>query len=308
MKKLFNRVFFRAMFGDFGFRNPYRFRQYEYPAYFQYRIGPYETGHTLCFRRQPYLELYKNEIFAKMQEYSGYDVARYLEFHYAAFADKRRFLHFVWYEVTERLKRDYSKKTSYYRCLEVAREWVEKEMRRVDVGVEEEGGGEGPGASEVSGSPGVGPGSAESGGSPVAGPGMAGVGAGSGLSDSGGSPVIGAGLAELIEPSLSEVTRSFAGKISVNNMHHLDRMIQLFVLLQQVEAPESGVAPLFRSFTDIDLAAILRQFDGFRDKKLNTLQKKISDTSADIRLKKNQRVAKMREMMAEFFYGTDIRP
>src|SRR5258708_38968503 len=76
LEKIFTRVFFRTMLADFGFRNPYRLKQWEFTPYFQYRIGPYVAGPTLCFRRKPYLELYKNEIFNKMTEYSGYDVVR----------------------------------------------------------------------------------------------------------------------------------------------------------------------------------------------------------------------------------------
>lgn len=44
------------------------------------------------------------QIFNKMYEYSGYDIIRYLDFHFAAFADKSEFLHFLSYEVIERLK------------------------------------------------------------------------------------------------------------------------------------------------------------------------------------------------------------
>ncbi|HXB07916.1 MAG TPA: hypothetical protein VNW04_12380 [Puia sp.] len=252
LEKIFTRVFFRSLFSVFGYRSPYYLKLWEFTPYFQYRIGPYAAGHVLCFRRKPYLELYKNEIFNKMTEYSGYDVVRYLQFHYDAFADGSEFLHFVWYEVTERLKGAYSKKSKYYHCLEIARDWTEQEMRKAAA---KEGGEEEDAVAEV-------------------------------------------------EPRLSELIQSFAGKISVNGALQLERVIQLFLLLQKVKSP--GGAPLFESFTDTDLAAVLRQFDVFRDKKLNTVQKRIGDHKWQ--LTRNRNAEPMEDALQAYFYPEEDRP
>lgn len=79
------------------------------------------------------------------------------------------------------------------------------------------------------------------------------------------------------------------------------------LLLQDVKSPDKSGIPLFRAFSDVDLAAILRQFEAFRDKKLNTLQKRISDCGWEIKVN-DPRVVKMQEALIEFFYGTDTRP
>lgn len=41
----------------------------------------------MYFPKEPSAILYKNEIFNKLSEYTGYDIIRYLEFHYAAYED-----------------------------------------------------------------------------------------------------------------------------------------------------------------------------------------------------------------------------
>ena len=270
MKKIFNRVFFRTMMADFGFRNPDYLRQYEFPAYFQYRIGEYETGYTLCFRRQPWLGLYKNEIFNKMGEYSGYDVTKYLEYHYSANADKREFLRFLRYEVTERLKRRHLRKGGdYHLNLETALAWVEAQEEAMAPVAPE---GEDAASREV-------PPRQKA------------------LDDAGEE------LAALLESKFDAVTQSFAGRISVSNEQHLDRVVQLFVLLQQVKSPGSPGEPLFRSFTAVDLAALLRQFEAFRDKKLNTLQKKVGEMEWIVR-KDEKQMTKMQRALQDFFYVT----
>src|SRR5579871_6160789 len=110
LKKLYNRLFIRVLLDGFGFRAPGYFSPADYPAYFQYQIGSYEPGYVLWFRQKPSLHLYKMEIFGKMKEYSGYDVIKYVSFHYDAFADKADFLQFLHYEVTVLLKYRASRK------------------------------------------------------------------------------------------------------------------------------------------------------------------------------------------------------
>jgi len=93
--KLQNFIFFRSLFTVTGQRSPYAAKTKDFPAYFQYKIGDFEKDYYLYFRKQPYLQLYKNEIFNKMYEYTGYDLIWYLEFHYEAFEDKADFIRFL---------------------------------------------------------------------------------------------------------------------------------------------------------------------------------------------------------------------
>src|ERR1700733_12573655 len=103
--KWFDKIFFRSMLAAFGFRSPYSRKEYDFKPYFQYAIGPYKPDYILYFPRQPYNQLYKNEIFSKMIEYRGHDLINYLDFHYAAYDDKKDFIRFLLYEASERLKK-----------------------------------------------------------------------------------------------------------------------------------------------------------------------------------------------------------
>ncbi len=91
------------MLTSFGNRSPYSAKPRVFTPYFQYKIGPYQSDYYLYFAKQPYLQVYKNEIFMKMYEYAGYDLIRYLEFHYEAYESKIDFIRFLRYEVSERL-------------------------------------------------------------------------------------------------------------------------------------------------------------------------------------------------------------
>lgn len=42
--------------------------------YFQYKIGPYQPDQYLYFPKEPFALRYKNEIFNKLHEYTGYDI------------------------------------------------------------------------------------------------------------------------------------------------------------------------------------------------------------------------------------------
>jgi|GEM_PF-1524223 len=103
-ERLFSTIVFRSMLTQFGNRSPYSVKRTAFIPYFQYKIGQYQNDYYLYFRKAPFLEVYKNEIFNKMYEYSGYDIVRYLEFHYEACSDKGEFQRFLQYEVAERLK------------------------------------------------------------------------------------------------------------------------------------------------------------------------------------------------------------
>src|ERR1700722_17209047 len=96
--RLFKYIFFRSFFTVIGDRSPYAAKTTEFTAYFKYKIGDFQKDYHLYFPRQPYLQPYKNEIFNKMYEYTGYDLIRYLEFHYQAFDNKADFIRFLQYE------------------------------------------------------------------------------------------------------------------------------------------------------------------------------------------------------------------
>ncbi len=93
------------MLTSFGNRSPYAANSKDFAAYFQYRIGDYQSNYNLYFAEQPSVQVYKNEIFNKMYEYAGYDLIRNLEFHFAAYENKAEFIRFLRYEVSERLKK-----------------------------------------------------------------------------------------------------------------------------------------------------------------------------------------------------------
>lgn len=71
--------------------------------YFQYKIGSYQKDYFLYFRREPSWLRYKVEAFEKMNAMVGYDIPRFLDFHYQAYPDKDDFRRFIRYEITGRL-------------------------------------------------------------------------------------------------------------------------------------------------------------------------------------------------------------
>ena len=74
--RLFKFIFFRSLFTIFGNRTSYSAKTKDFAAYFQYKIGAYQPDLYLYFPKQPYLQVYKNEIFNRMHEYEGYDLIR----------------------------------------------------------------------------------------------------------------------------------------------------------------------------------------------------------------------------------------
>lgn len=129
--KLSDRIFFRTMFSAFGLR-PVDWKGQTMILYFQYEIGPYSTDYLLHFRREPYWELYKNEIFNKLDEFRGYDLARYLNFHYQRYADKVDFLQFLRYETDQRIKRLGRGMKEWRVKLEIVLTWVSEQELALD--------------------------------------------------------------------------------------------------------------------------------------------------------------------------------
>jgi hypothetical protein len=93
-----NNLFLRAMLRAFHLTPSDSARQPLIP-YFQYKIAPYKSDHFLYFRREPSWLRYKWEAFSKMNSLKGYDIPRFLEFHYSAYPDKEDFRRFIRYEI-----------------------------------------------------------------------------------------------------------------------------------------------------------------------------------------------------------------
>ncbi len=107
-KRLFTNIFWRNVAATFGGRSSYSQKSGGFVPYFQYKIGQYNTDWYLYFHKEPFPLRYKNEIFNKLGEYTGYDIIRYLEFHFIAYHDSQDFLRFLHYEISERLKHTFT--------------------------------------------------------------------------------------------------------------------------------------------------------------------------------------------------------
>src|SRR5688500_13611255 len=103
-QRLFTNLFIRNMLADFGTRSAYSLSDKNFIPYFQYKLGAYQPDHYLYFSKQPLSVQYKNEIFNKLREYTGYDIVQYLEFHYGKYPDGNDFLRFLLYETDQRIK------------------------------------------------------------------------------------------------------------------------------------------------------------------------------------------------------------
>jgi hypothetical protein len=95
--------------------------------------------------------------------------------------------------------------------------------------------------------------------------------------------------------------QSFAGSISMFGEHHLERMVQLLILVKELSATGTMGQPLFRSFSNTDLAAVMRQFEAFRGMRLNTIQKKITEMAGKLRANDPKTVQVMKAL-TDFFY------
>lgn len=243
------------MLADFGFRSPYHQRKYEFTPYFQYKIGEYQPDYFLYFPRQPYVQLYKNEVFAKLSEYGGFDVNHYLEFHYAAFGDKTEFLRFIRYETSERIKKLTSGRRSSYRlCLGTAFEWAKEKEASLPA-----------------------------------------------LSASSSLLSLGEAITATVEPKMAELLQSLSGNIVLNNRHHMNKVVQVFILLKDMKAPGKTHQPLFKAFSATDIVAFLRQFDEFKDLKINTIQGKITAANDELDLS-DPKIQNLSKALTGFFY------
>jgi hypothetical protein len=208
---------------------------------------------------------YIEEIFQKMYEYQGFDVIRYIEFHYDAFEDKEDFVRFLRYETIRELR----KLRSYWWAfwirftrikvrLKMTLEWAEemgKKLRQPGVLLPKEA----PAADTEQ-------------------------------------------LLAEVGKEISTLMHTHAGKIVFYNQHHATKLIQLLILLRDTQVTGKKGVMLFKSFSDTDMAAILRQFEGFGDKKTNTLQVRVGQAKNELNLN-DPAVQKLIKALAEFFFS-----
>jgi hypothetical protein len=106
------------------------------------------------------------------------------------------------------------------------------------------------------------------------------------------------------EEKFGQLTDSFiTGEIELNNHNNLDRLIQLYILIQAIKSPD-GVSEdkLFKRNSYTDLASILHlHFRAFKDKKFNTVQVKITECSDRLKIN-DPKVQKPSKALTEFFY------
>jgi hypothetical protein len=280
------------MLADFGNRSAYSKIPGTFIPYFQYRIGDYQSDYYLYFPKEPYTRRYQNEIFNKLYEYKGYDIITYLDFHYSASSDKQNFLRFLQYEIADRLKKRPNE--GRRQKLQVAQEWLseqQQELQRaqqeaLQLEIEQ-------GVKEIisDGQPGIIRTDTESAISELS----------QKLSDHMGRIIANT------EERMQSLTDSYVtGNIELNNQNHKEKIVKFFILLQRLQAPRhiSRSEQLFKRFSDIDIAAILRlHFDDFKSIQHNTIQKTHIKKANELIPDKSPKVIKLEEALRDFMYG-----
>jgi hypothetical protein len=283
-------MFFRNMLADFGERSGNSKIPGNFNPYFQYKIGQYQADLFLYFPAEPFALRYKNEIFNKLNEYTGYDIIKFLEFHYSAYPDKNEFLRFMQYEISGRIKQKKVRKSLLIK-LQSALTWATEKIQELKKLQDEQL------RKEI-----------EQGVKTIV------------QNQSVNSPQQIDNQIKTLSDQLSlhiekvmvetekgirELTGSFStGNIQLNNRNHEEKIIQLLILIGQVQAPPqvSRGEQLFKKFTASDIATVLHlHFDAFRDNKTNTLQKKVGEQSERIKAS-HPKVKKLSEALQEFFY------
>jgi len=280
-QKLFSNMFLRNMLASFGNRSAYTKDPGSFVAYFQYKIGPYQSDQYLYFPKEPYALRYKNEIFNKLHEYTGYDIIQYLEFHCDAYPDTGDFLRFLKYEVGERLRVQPKD-----RALLSAQAWVneklddlkksQQEQIRQDIEQVVQG--------IVNKQPTASPQDVEY--------------------------YVSALVQKFTEnmdrvtseteQGIKSLTGSFVtGDIELNNQNHEGRLMQVFMILQELTGKTEQ---LFKRCTDTDLAAMLHlHFKAFKGKKITTVQREIGGLRSRIK-EGSPRIKKLNDALEQFFY------
>ena len=288
-QNLLSNMFLRNLLSELGARTRIA-KIYKFTPYFQYKIGEYQRDYNLYFPFEPFTIQYKNEIFNKLAEYRGYDIILFLEYHFYAFEDKTSFLRFVRYEISERLRQKGLKKL--FCCqLQSASCWVsekEEELRKSGEGLLKAK----PEQGVISIVPNL-----------------------NARSDSKTDIEVKSITEKLgiqLEKIMVETQRDFkgltssfsTGNIQLNNRNHEEKLIQLLILVQQIQAPSQFAKgeQLFKKFTASDIASLLHlHFDTFRENKIPTLQKKVGEQSDRIK-SSHPKVKKLTDALQDFFY------
>jgi hypothetical protein len=274
------------MLASFGERSAHSKKPGQFTPYFLYKIENYQSDYYLYFPSEPFPLRYKNEIFNKLQEYTGHDRTRYLEFHYGAYSDKTGFLNFLNYEIFERLKRQPKDPG-----LLTAQEWVAKRMEELKKEQQEQIKKEVEQSVQeiVNQQLTASPQEIEHQVSLL-------VNKFTGHMDR---------VAAETERGIKDLTDYLStGRIELNNQIHEDKVIQALILLQTMQAPtkQAKAGPLFKRFTNADLAAVLRlHFAAFKDNTISTLQKKITEQSERTK-SDSPKLKKLEDALQEFFY------
>ena len=291
---IFSRIFFRNMLATFGYRSAYSNTPGGFNPYFSYRLGDYQNDFYLYFQKEPFAIRYLNEIFNKLHEYQGFDIINYLEFHYNLYPEKTDFLRFLQYEINARLKRSGNKSRKLVTALDwvsekqlVMKEQFQEKVQQEQQGLKQElemglqkiiQNEESKNASNIDQQVKI-------------------------LSEKLLMHID--QIMKTTENGLSELTSSFTtGNIELNNRNHEERIVQLLILLQEVQAPSSlqKGEQLFKKFSDTDIAAILKlHFAAFKDRKINTLQRRVGD-KGEVLNYKNPKVQQLIQALEEFFY------
>jgi len=261
-----------------------------YTPYFQYKIGYYRPDYYLYFPKEPFATRYKNEVFNKLQEYSGYDLIRYLEFHYTAYPDKIDFLRFLQYETTERLTQ--RPKKSLLQKLQYSLEWVRGKQQELSTQAQSNFNGK----LEHNVKDLLCQGNSEARQKDME------------LAARDLSKKLAEYMDQVMartEEKIESLANSFVtGQIELNNQIHLEKVIQLLILLQTIQAPLKIARgeQLFKKFSATDIASILHlHFEAFKNKRINTLQVKIREAGERLN-PGNPKVQKLSAALEDFFY------
>jgi hypothetical protein len=106
---------------------------------------------------------------------------------------------------------------------------------------------------------------------------------------------------EAVEARIAEVMGTHAGNAVIDGQQHLDKFIQLLVLLKEMRAPGEAGNFLFTQLSTTDIAAILRQFKELKTLQTNTLQKKVTECTQALR-RGDAKTEALVAALTDFFY------
>lgn len=307
IQSLFSKMLFRNMLTDFGYRLAYSNIPGDFTPYFAYKIGRYENGYYLNFPKEPLALPYKNEIFNKLHRYDNEAIGKYLDFHFELYPDKRDFLRFLYYELSERIHQNV--KSRMFK-LNTALEWTiskQEEQRVNDVSLSSQQ--KETIREEIQKTINNSAQNQNIAFSPLPEQEIQ-------LLAEKLSGQMEAILKERMENESSAATEQLfgqmnkvfrTGNIELHNTHNKARLIQLFILLQEVLTPATGKNRelVFKKLSAIDIAAILKlHFADFKDLQLNTIQKDVSRFNGEMKQdsKNSARIRNLESALSEFFY------